>query len=947
VRVPLFSAGWNAASAWIFNRFSPSFPPFFLGLQLTNAGKKGSSTEAVRLGRLHPQRPYTTQVDTFHVPSVESALLHHFSKGNKNAVTAATLIFQDTLRATHAKFLEMGAIKPEDKLEDILTIVASFKLVLGRDTIIWTPTFTLKPPVQEAAVPPPTARAATPSPSSLPASTHHASQYSLLAALYWRINGASAFFAHRGGGKQSDPNLREKIRRFIDAHVEVAMRIDRMEDPSDAVLLGDASIDVPSLGPTHWMDDRDLIVKTSRIMAFEPTPYEVLGLEGSTRAMLGRLAFQIRSTQSDSLLETMFVGENQLALEHYYPLPMTSAAECRNHSWWLACLLLVNKSWGIVVALQKGYQLTEEDESADIAKLHNPDNKAWPALKESYAHYRIMGSFIRLLYATIGYNLPHTDEAWRPRPDASPSVLDLHFPEHTSCFHAGDLPALECIFDQVGLYGVQVVKGKVPLAKLLIKALPICCQSRDLLETLVDECRNVNSEGYWRVVRSIFWVGLTGLYPHARQRVPFRDMLRIHHLLFHDKEAFLAALEYEKKQRKANPPPGKKEAATKTCQLIEVIMREFFIYSADSNPEWVSVVNRRIKWDQFRFKTFYMADEMRRYARFTEASNGNEFEHAIDALTRCKSTCNNDVYRYQKQAYVPAIVTTINLTQDALHEKRCELGREIAVMQDLLDRLSMGEILDADDVAPLLHSRDAGVLFANDPLGMYARSVRDFEAALGAALEDSQRIYDHDLGYAVPDHIKSNIINFLMRTHPDDRFRFDVLLDPRLGGVSRATVQTMAKTRHVHATRSSPKTIRTHIQNLAINDLRIMGWYFNIVSRVERFNLIPVHATMTEQQAQAMRRYHGYVNSANLASYFHHELTEFSYPWKVSFPLAGGRAVATWGLDRVHLYVLQAHRHLCRFAHVRQLWALLRSSFASLCMQQKGQPGCPSSSSTS
>jgi hypothetical protein len=767
---------------------------------------------------------------------VESALLLHFAKGNHHAsAKAVQVIFQDTLRATHAKLMEFDCIPPDATLVGMLTAVASLRLSLSTGTVIWTPKFMMLN--QEHA----------------DYKTIKASAYTLLLALFWRINGASAIFI-QGQGRAHEANLREKVRRFIDAHVGLAMRIDEMANPSDRLLLPDATINVASMGPTYWLEDRDLIMKKSRIVAFEPTPFQVLSLEGTTRAMIGRMAFQIRST-GDTMLESLFVGEDQVGLQHYYPLPMKSAAECRAHSWWLACLVLINKSWDVVIALQQGYQLTEEDESADISKLHGPDNKAWPNLRVAYAHHRIIGAFVHLMYATIGYTIPHSDEAWRPRPDAAPSVFDLHFPEQTSCFHAGDLPALECVFDQIGLHGVQVVKGKVDLAKVMVKAMPICCQSRDLLETLVDACRKVNNEGFWRIIRSIFWCSLTGLYPHARQRVPFKDMLRMHHLLFNDKEGFLAALEYEKNQRAANPPPGKKEAATKTCQLIEVVMREFFIHSVESNPSWVSVVNKRIKWDLFRFKTYYMADEMRRYGRFTEATKGNEFEHAIDALTRCKSTCNNDVYRYQKQAYVAAILSTVNLTQDALHEKRCQEGHEIAVMEDLLYRLSVGELLDAVDLAPLLKSRHAVDRFGGDPLGMYLDSVRVFEGALELALKNSQRMFDHDLGYQVPDDIKVNVINFLLRTHPDERYRFDYLLDPRLGGVSRATIQTMAKTCYVHATRSSPKTICTHIQNLPVNDLRLIGWYFNILSRIERFNLIPLDATTIEKQAQARSRH--------------------------------------------------------------------------------------------
>jgi hypothetical protein len=543
----------------------------------------------------------------------------------------------------------------------------------------------------------------------------------------------------------------------------------------------------------------------------------------------------------------LFTGEEPEAYDYYYPLPLTNADECRAHSWWLSCLLVINQSW---------HQVRRFQTMAEVSPEAAPSGSA----NDAYAHYRIMGSFVPLLYAVIGNNVPHTDDAWRPRPDGRPNLFELFCPEHTTCFHAGDLPALDCLFDQVGLFGVVNVKRKVPLVQLLIKAMPICCQSRDLRENLVGACRDVNGEGYWRIVRSIFWVGLTGLYPGARQRVPFRDMLRIYHLLFHDKEGFLDALDFESKERAAwlaaNPNKSKKkEAATKTCQLIEVVMREFFVYSVRNNRNWIEVVDKRIRWDDFADKTQHMADEMRLYGRFADAPQGNDFVHAIDALTRCKSTYNKDVYRFRKKEYVHTVSDTINTTQDELHEQRRREGKEVILIEAMLDRLVDAEILDEDDLAPLLQSRHARIRFGGDPVGLFRRAPDDFSAAVQAAADDSRHIYDHNLGYAVPAEIKRNIIDFLVRTPPGDRFRFDVLLDERLGGVSRETVQTLAKTRHIYETRSSPKSIKTHIQNLKINDLRVVSWYFNIVSSIERFNLIPLDCDTVEQQAWAMRSY--------------------------------------------------------------------------------------------
>jgi hypothetical protein len=98
-------------------------------------------------------------------------------------------------------------------------------------------------------------------------------------------------------------------------------------------------------------------------------------------------------------------------------------------------------------------------------------------------------------------------------------------------------------------------------------------------------------------------------------------------------------------------------------------------------------------------------------------------------------------------------------------------------------------------------------------------------------------------------------MNFLLRTPPTEWLQFDSLLDPRLGAVSRESIQTMAKTHTIYMTRSSPKSIQTHVQNLDVRDLRLFSWYFNIMARLEKFNLIPLYEDFVTAQARALRKH--------------------------------------------------------------------------------------------
>jgi hypothetical protein len=239
--------------------------------------------EAVRFGWLFPQQPYTVQVNTFHVPSVESTLLRIFSKGTNFVHAAAPLVFCDTLQLTVSHMQTQGYIDMQGQPLRLYmgSTLQTLSWTLPDNCMVW------KPQLGPAVLASP------------------AAHYRMLIALYWRVNGASHLFSTL---KSKDDNLREKVREFIDRHVEMAMRVDAMTNPSDAELCDKPWAVVASGGPTDWLDDRDAVQKTTRILAMELTPFEVLNIEGDTRSMLGHLAAQIKNNSNDDVLEAQFTG---------------------------------------------------------------------------------------------------------------------------------------------------------------------------------------------------------------------------------------------------------------------------------------------------------------------------------------------------------------------------------------------------------------------------------------------------------------------------------------------------------------------------------------------------------------------------------------------------------------------------------------------------------------
>ena len=843
-----------------------------------------------RPGWLFPLQPYTVHVNTIHVPTVESTLLHAFLTKGDQYNRVAPIVFQDHVAAT-IRYLELGShILPDHRLShfispDTVTGFIPSILVGASGNVPWTIAST------EHIWMPATIRDHLNSP---------AVQFKALIAVYLRVNGSLAMLKRsKAQTKEETRLLNTKVDEHIQRHFALAQLLDGMDFPSDFVIKA-AGIDLTQHGrggKTDFKDDRDRATVQRRTIKVEPTPLEVIGnrrhaylgdktvlqVHGahlaefalSTDDALETIALAIRTNQSDASLEWNFAPLDSpgkcRAFPHYYPIPMESAAQCRAHSWYLACLVILNKSWTEVVA-------PTTVPAGEERKIHGPvaverPLSAFvggglfsacdpPSLNKEFLHslavrhafHRVAGSFLAL-FAEVVHTKKIADADWRMDLESRPSALERHFPADTTCFHWGDLPSLEPVLSQVGLTGVQSGKGKKDMVRVLMKSLPVCCGARDMAKCFLNACKGRNGETFWRIVRTMFFCSLAGLYPGSVHRMDFLGMMRLYRMIFIDRKLFLAALGREIKDNRKRPK-GEKE--NKTGALVVTVFREYFIYLTSRDSEWVQLVDHYIKWEQFVAATLHSADEMRAKINLATAPQGNEFVHAINALDEV--AVDLDVYRYRKATYVNTVLNKLDTIHDCINESREIELRDIRVMQGLLNRILDEEILEEEDLEPLYETVHIKRLFQGDPYDFYekcpglpGRRDSEFHHALANALAESELRHEA-MSYALDPQVKRNIWNFLLRTKPRDRLKIEYLLDPRLGGVAPQAIQMLYKTKTVYDTRSSPKSIKTYVSNLFIRDMRIFSWYFHLVARLEQFRLEPLDAETTEQQARAFRR---------------------------------------------------------------------------------------------
>ena len=360
----------------------------------------------MRLGWLYPLRPYTTHVNTFHVPTVESTLLQTFIKGTE-FVRTAPLVFQDTLEGT-MQYLQMGGHLQEPDnatLADFLSVgqapAGQLPVRLGLQSIGWAldPKKLIWVPKQLNTL---LSRQCLPS------------DYVILLALFFRVNGAANLLQKmrglfHGGQLPKTDVLPEKIDMFIQTHFPLATALDSLADPSDAAVAR-AGLTIhllaKPLGQTEFREDRDSIRVEKRTIKLALTPLELLRRQegvpqeflSDVDVTLAKIAHSIRSEVDDTVLETKYVIEHDDdAFDHYYPVRMKSAQECRSHSWHLACLHMINMAWEHTNAFdeEEKKRLLDAWEAEEAAKDKAKKGKNDKAADDDDKEENVVTRFIR------------------------------------------------------------------------------------------------------------------------------------------------------------------------------------------------------------------------------------------------------------------------------------------------------------------------------------------------------------------------------------------------------------------------------------------------------------------------------------------------------------------------------------------------------------------------
>jgi hypothetical protein len=677
-----------------------------------------------------------------------------------------------------------------------------------------------------------------------------------------------------------------KVERYINNHLQAAVHVDSGGDVASIESL------IPAMGLSTDEDDRDMAREDTEIVRITDTPCEILRVHAPDLPIFHREPEEvmiehsnhIRRVSSHETLRKMFIDNPS-----DFQWAMESPDECRSHSIYLSAVMLATKAmrardarvtqWEICIyrtpvgkvnrkrvyhrvnwtevpknvheALRDtGYiprrdmiysaeKVPMEDDAGGIVREYKYNEKARHAL-----HMYACGFTDFFFQCVTRMRFSDADVTSQMAKWSSVSLLDLYGPLSTRAFHAGDLPNLSCLLGQISLNGKQTIKSKIPIVKTIIKAFPMCCQSRHLIKTIITNC--MTTEGYWRVIRDIFYCSLAGTYPSATKRPGQRALLRIHYLC-HDKEAFVQSLGKEERDNEKRAAQGL-EGQSRMCQLVFVVFREFFIYLVERTPSYIEVIKQVITdWDDFVFNTRYMADEMRAYGRLEDAPNDDAFYYTLSVLEVAKSGCKTKVQRFVKHTFPVQMEKTLSTIYDDVAVNRIAENADITALEQCKATMTREAAMELETIRTV---RD---IFKGNPVGVFETDKPTFLDMIDQALQEAKEVA-RGYNYTMLHQVKIAILDYAMRITPDEYTRFEALMNPELGGISRDAVATMQKAQNIYETNFSPKAVKTQVENISVHDLWVMTWYISLIVRLSRISFIDLDVDTVNEIDEAIRR---------------------------------------------------------------------------------------------
>lgn len=775
-------------------------------------------------GRLYPINPYKATITTTTVVDVEEALLRRIKRG-KNYKVASQAIFQNRIEESQEWLVYGGHFSNRTVSEVIEYGLPDINLTFKKDqfnsrneyvgTYIfdnfrWTPN-----DIDEF--------------NHLPAS-----KYTWLLTIYLRINGAAKIAQSFKEVVKREQTLGEKLDRFINNHIPVAMIINRlpMEQLQDEFILKAAeeagthlTRSYIPLGPSRYQDDIMLAKRTHELVPMAETPLEVfrrtfvdLGLGFSILLKDDPLEETIKGLElmSSSRLEKKYVRNNPFT--NYYPYQLTSGDDVKDKYVYVACMTILQEIDALTVRLSDNRDLDQDVVACVLFSLQKYKVAFVPIMFYMLNTSMANGAGVRDARICDSHTNSHI-----------PTVLNLMYPWANTGFHCGDLPNLNHVFSSIALWGTQNIKDKVPIVRTMIKSLPFCCQRRKLIENIVENCKE---PGYWRVFKNLFWCTLAGLYPWSKHRPDICGLLRIYYMC-ENKDVMMDAL---KKEVDLNKTLAKKDRTNHTCHIVFTVFREYFLYLAEQNPSYVKVASERIKWSEFKSQTVGLADALRRSSRLEHAPEDDPFRYARPALEKIGGSSKNDVYRFRKYPFPETIEEVTNKIVDNIYVARKVIKKHKTILEE--------EIAKGQPDIPTLEKI---------PLYLKASTEeQDVIESMQTAVEECikhKKMFDFEMS----PEIKINIINYVIRLMPNERLNFQALASPELGGISMTAVYVLHKCKAIYEVRSAPKDHKVQLLSVTIRDLRIINWYFNIITKIGRLRLIPLDVEMVDSIAYAMR----------------------------------------------------------------------------------------------
>ena len=818
------------------------------------------------------------------MPSVERAILGRFQKGKRPHRQLATCIFQNDLERSRSMLMEAGFFdipfdmicrtlmrsKQDISMQDVRSCVLAIRngkvkfnmnhlrQVLDNDNVNlhmllenptalmdqleqstpigvpvleekhlprWRPKFYMRQlQRQQQEVP------------VLPPQEHATWLYTLL----FRIDAASLLYRAYAKAAGRDAGLKFKIITFVERHLQCVTYVDRLldsgpplDDDIDSFTLCDAYV---PLEKSHHEEDNYLIDTEEVVHQRRQHPLDIISTAYPDKHWTIEEVIA-----SDTALANADLSK--LKVKGWQPIEYKNALPLSKYSVYWACMYILNQL----------------DTCMDACDLNSPESKDGPIYDALFIYY---ACFLDLFY--YGLEKGMSDEALysflHQNDQDGITFMEYYYPYDNRAFSAHDLPNLYHILATIPLWGEQVVPDDGSMiGKIIQKSCPFACQRRQLIVSTATAIRKDYS--FWIVFSRVFWLMLSGLYPGALRtsketRPSFRRLLRCMQLTHpvHGKELLISVI--TKKSTKSSVASSDGTGSDGGPLIVFLAFRLYILYMSSFHSVYLEKANECIDWIAFQQETIKMAELVR---------SSNIYPQDAFAVARallCRNTKNskNKVYRYRKYSCIVTMhETTTKVLEKKLFRELQEWQRDLTKVQDLIRDLKKPET-NHNEIIRQFKDTFVSTFYTNE-LAKRKQKINPSNLLylLGNAEKMSAGVVER-LDVDIPQHIRSNILNFLLRIPEHKRLHIItmcVLTEQPYGGISTESVANMIRMIHVYQKTGMPKDYEKHMRKFSTYDFKIICWFWNVLAILENIKLVKLDAATVKRidYAMANRRF--------------------------------------------------------------------------------------------